>query len=337
MRSLMSAVLIILLIAFIGLGIFYFWGSSAGTDQSGYYRILRYTDAPQVKKDTFTILTYNIGYMSGLSNNRDTSVTRDFYAANLARACQLISELAPDFAGFQEIDFNSHRSFHINQLDTLGRKAGYRFGAMAVNWDKRYVPFPYWPPSVHFGRILSGQAVLSQDDILENRVEILPKPASNPFYYNAFYLDRLIQECTIHLAGGKKLLLFNVHFEAYDPETRETDSELLLQYLSQIPDSVPYLVMGDFNSRPPYKNVTGNKENTIRKLLDYGLEPAIIESEYLKDPSSYYTFSSRAPVEMIDYIFFDPMRIVRIDAHVIRGAGEISDHFPLLMKFIIKK
>ena len=165
---------------------------------------------------------------------------------------------------------------------------------------------------------------------------VFPKPSEYPFYYNRFYIDRLLQITTLELSDRSKFLVLNVHFEAFSKTAREIDADILAGYLQTIPEGVPYLVMGDFNSRPPFKIVSGNEERTIRHIFEIGLESAIDESMYIGNPDVFNTFRSDDPSEMIDYIFYDPRIIAKIDAFVIRDAGIISDHLPVFMKFTLK-
>ncbi len=64
---------------------------------------------------------------------------------------------------FQEIDYGSARRYHVDQEERIASAFHYPYRARAVNWDKRYVAFPYWPPSAHFGKIISGQSVVNDD------------------------------------------------------------------------------------------------------------------------------------------------------------------------------
>ena len=336
MKYLIKGLLIFLVLILSAFILFYFWGGSGAFRSSEYYRLVKFHDRPSQRKDTFSVMTYNIGYLSGLDNNTPVRTTYAMNLANLDRAVSVIKDLSPDFIGFQEIDFASHRSYYLNQFDSIGLLGDYAMGAIAVNWDKNFVPFPYWPPSTYFGKILSGQAVLSRYPIVSNTVMILPKPASNAFYYNRFYLDRLVQTAGVELPDSVKLLIINVHFEAFDKKTREIDSDRLVDYLKTIPRETPYILIGDFNSRPPYRGVSLNDERTIRNIIASGLEPAVGENLYAADPGKYYTFNSGHPVEKIDYIFYNPSRISEVDAFVVKEMGEISDHWPMYMKFIIK-
>ncbi len=336
MKSLIKGILAILSIFLLFLIAFYFWASSPFQSKADSYSIHKYRETETLARDTFSIMTYNIGYLSGLENNLPYRTPADTTFAHLDTVIRVVQSIRPDFIDFQEIDFYARRSYYFNQLDSIGKRTGFLEGAMAVNWNKRYVPYPYWPPSVNFGKLLSGQAILSNYEIVENKAIILPKPLSNPFYYNAFYLDRLIQYDQVRIPGGKPFWIINVHLEAFDKYTRQIDSDILVEFLKSIPPGVTYLLTGDFNSSPPYKGVSMNDERTIKNILDFGLVPAIDENTYLSAPEKYMTFNSGHPVEKIDYIFYDPEKIQKVSAEVVRSMGQVSDHLPVFMKFVFK-
>ncbi len=315
---------------------FYFWGSSASMSKDDYTKITTYDTKSGQAPDTLTAITYNIGYLSGMTNNLAVEHSEDLYTKNLKDAINLFSTLKPDIVGFQEIDFNSSRSFHVDQLKEISQACDFEYAAMAVNWDKKYVPFPYWPPSVHFGKILSGQAVASKHTITENKSNILEKVASNPFYYNAFYLDRLAQVAKIEIAG-KVVIVINVHLEAFVTETREHQAMALLEMYRGFAKDYPVLLMGDFNSRPPYASEPTENDKTIGLFLEEStLKSAISEVTYLANENDFYTFDSGNPIEKIDFIFYNFDKIRPVNARVIKEAGEISDHLPVMFKFVIR-
>jgi endonuclease/exonuclease/phosphatase family metal-dependent hydrolase len=222
-------------------------------------------------------------------------------------------------------------------MDSIAFYAGYNSSAMAVNWDKKYVFFPYWPPSVHFGRMLSGQGIISQFPITYNKRVVLPKPPANPFYYNAFYLDRLIQISEVEI-NDHALIIINVHLESFDRETREEQSEILAGHVLQYVDKYPLLLIGDFNCRPPFQGFGSSSESTIQSLLNIpGMVTAITEEVYMEDPEQYMTFSSDKPYEKLDYIFYNPRFIRKLEAGTLYEAGLASDHLPVYMKFILNE
>lgn len=318
---------------------FYFWGSSGNLSEEQLVEIIQYESSNNsAEKDTFSIVTYNIGYLSGMTNNVAMERSEGFVADNLTKAQELINNYNPDFIGFQEIDFDSDRSYNVNQMEEIAKTNEYGYGAIAVNWDKNYVPFPYLPPSAHFSQMLSGQGVLSKYPIATNTTEVLVKPESNPFYYNAFYLDRLAQICSVDV-NGKKVIIINVHLEAFVEETRVEHVKTVLALYHQYSNDHPVLLIGDFNSVSPFATNRHEYENDISTNIlfeEEGLAVAIPEAQYLANEVSYFTFNSGKPNIKIDFIFYNEDKIAPLESKVLTEAGEISDHLPVWFKFVLK-
>ncbi len=316
--------------------IFYFWGSCGFYDKEKYSEIVTYNKQLSDASDTLKVMTYNIGYLSGMTNNLPVERTELLFKENLRRAKKIIRQHQPDFIGFQEIDFGSSRSYEYQQLKKIGKPLNYHMGAKAINWDKYYVPFPYWPIKFQFGKMLSGQAVLSKMQIVNNELLVLDKPLGAPFYYKAFYLDRLIQITKVKI-NDDELIILNVHLEAFDRETREQQAEYLLEVFHEYASDYPVLLIGDFNSPPPFAKGVSDVEKTISIFMnDDNIGEAISKEDYLLNEADYFTFNTADPYERLDYIFFNKDRIQKIDGDVLREAGDISDHFPVWMRFRIR-
>ena len=314
--------------------LFFFWGSAAVVPDTDYAKktVFR-VDAAYSVPDTFSLMTYNIGYLSGMTNNRPVERSKTLFDNNLSAINTLFKEGKADVVLFQEIDFDSKRSFNTNQYKAIAQGVGYSYGACVVNWDKRYVPFPYWPIKTHFGRILSGQALLSQYPIYSNERLVLPKPQSNTFIYNAFYLDRLAQLVWI---GNHEdsLLIINVHFEAWDIKTREKQARIVLEIFDKYAENYPVILAGDFNCTSPYRQGFEN-EKTIQLILNHSHISAVVDSvDYVNSPNSYYTFDSESPRGKIDYIFYNHKYLTCVGAQVLHPQSFISDHLPLQAFFI---
>lgn len=316
---------------------FYFWGSSSTLSSENYNEIYSTQRTYETKqRDTFSIVTFNIGYLSGMTNNKAMDRTFKFYKNNLNHAIETYQNLNVDFAAFQEIDFDAHRSFSINQMDTIAKTSNFPFWAKAVNWDKTYVPFPYWPISQQFGKIVSGQAILSHFPIVSNEILTFEKPEKNPFYYNAFYLDRLAQITTIKI-DSNELVIINVHLEAFVEETREKQIQAVLEKFQKYVHTVPVILCGDFNSTPPGATNPWQKDSVIHSILTLqNIKMAISLEENFKNEKAYYTFNSETPDRRIDYFFYNPKFIQVLDTRVVSEANQISDHLPVWMKFVIK-
>ena len=290
-------------------------------------------------------MTYNIGYLSGMANNKPVREKKFFFQNNMKNTISLLNTVRPDFIAFQEIDFNSHRSYFINQVNMIAKQSKYKYAAIAINWNKRYVPFPYWPPSVHFKRMLSGQVILSRYPIVLTKRIVLQKIKNRPFYYSAFYLDRLAQiaEVKIH---KKVLIIINVHLEAFEKKTRESQAQTVLDIYKGYKDKYPVLLIGDFNCVPPSATKKNGfqddpeqdfyKESTIGMFLkERSLREAILDSEENKDETSTFTFPTDNPSRKLDYIFYTHQKIKFLKGKTPKI--DSSDHLPLMMIFQLKE
>ena len=123
--------------------VFYFWGSSNAHPREKYIEVVDYPGStPTTNKNEFTIITYNIGYLSGLTNNKAVDRSKKLFDDNLKTVINALKPLNADFIGFQEIDLASKRSFKVNQVSELAEALSFNQAAIAVNWDKNYEPIP---------------------------------------------------------------------------------------------------------------------------------------------------------------------------------------------------
>lgn len=304
---------------------FYLWASSPNLRPDDYSSI--YTNSESISVNTnqeFSILTYNIGYLSGMTNNLPVDKPRSLFDQNSELVIRNLRRLNPDFIALQEIDYDSDRSFNIDQHQMI-EELGYPYSGKTINWDKRYVPFPYFPVSMQFGKIVSGQSVLSKYPILEQQRIELERNNSNPFYYDSFYLDRLAQVVKISVQG-RNLILINAHLEAFDQETRIRQMEKLRSLYGSFCKIGPTIMLGDFNSDMQYENAG---IMLLTEMVNTG-NAAFSQSSYDN------TFDSREPVERLDYIFYNTEFIEELSSEVVKGFKEASDHLPVLLKFKFK-
>jgi endonuclease/exonuclease/phosphatase family metal-dependent hydrolase len=330
----------VLLVAFVA---FFFWASGGTRSAAELATTTPYASPPAAPGDTLSVMAYNIGYLSGMTNNQPVVRRESLYTANMNDATQLLRRTRPDIIGFQEIDFGAARSFDGHQLDTLATRLGYATSATAINWDKRYVPFPYSAnPSIHFGRVLSGQAVLSRYPIVRHeRIELAR--TSRPFWSDAFYLDRLAQVTEIAV-GADTLVVINVHLEAFEEATRETQAGEVRQLVERYADR-PLLLIGDFNAllpsalnaHPPDEQRAFADDETLAILLEgTSLRAALPDTAYAAPMAAIGTFPTDAPTRKVDHIFYTPERIRALEASVPETPGIPSDHRPVLMRFVLQ-
>lgn len=317
-----------------------FLWASAPVQPTATERLVTYPAPPAAPKDTLTVMTWNIGYLSGMTNNLPTERTEAFVHGNLEAAVQLLDAVKPDVVALQEIDFAAVRSFDVNQADALARRGGFAASAEAVNWDERYVPFPYGWPQDHFGRVRSGQAVLSRYPLVRQERVVLERPP-NPFWYDAFYLDRLAQVVEIDL-GGQPLVVINVHLEAWDAPTRNRQAERVRQLYMQYAAQAPVLVVGDFNSLLPQDTTALTADDRAWLAGDRAAgvlqqTPGLAEAFARHPQKTTGTYPADSPRYHIDHIFYNPDRLQVLDAWIADRPEHPSDHRAVVTRLVLQR
>ena len=294
-------------------------------------------------RSPFRLMTYNIGYASGLRNNQGGAIPPEEVVANLDKIALSMKENGADIIAVQEIDFNSHRTSGVDQFDYLARKLEMPHAAYLVNWNKKYVPYPIGLNyKKHFGRMESGQAVFSRFPITKNSAHFLVKPLNKPFWYNLFYIGRAAQTVTLELSPSNAITIINVHLEAFHTATREAQVQ---QLLTLAKETLPEFIMGDFNAVPPNaKWKTGFPDEpdadmrgdpTLKTLYEKsGLREMIPEKEYDENEKEYFSYPAREPNRRLDYIFYSD-RMVCEKGTIDKNAGMGSDHLPAVGVFVM--
>ena len=260
-----------------------------------------------------------------MANNKAIEKSKSLFDDNLNNVKKELQKIDADFIAFQEIDYNSSRSFNVNQQNEIA-SLGYSHIAKAINWDEKYVPFPYYPVSTHFGKIVSGQSILSKYPITEHERIVLKRDENNRFYRDAFYLDRLLQVVKIPLDNQEKLILMNIHLDAYSYDVRKEQLETVMKQFREYENQYPVILVGDFNSDPKYPNAV------INNLLT---DESLGNAAFLKGNYSL-SFNTDVPFERLDYIFYNTSKIEMLDSKVLNELGQASDHFPVYMQFRLK-
>jgi endonuclease/exonuclease/phosphatase family metal-dependent hydrolase len=282
------------------------------------------------------VLAFNIGYGRGPAGDESGPWTREHIEQGLDGIAAQIRDLEADLVFLQEVDLGAARSHDIDEGRYLLERSGLGFGTCVVTWEKHYVPFPYWPPSRHYGRMKSGQCILSRYPIRESTRHRLPQPESSPFWRNAFYLHRALDHAKVDV-GGRIVDVINVHMEAFDRPNREQHAAMLSALVAPLSDRL--IVAGDFNAPPPEAaqkkgfidepeaDFEGDRTiETIRKL------PL---GEVLPDVPAF-TFPADGPTRRLDYIFFG-RALTRISARVLTPPpGPHSDHLPIFAELELR-
>ena len=324
MKKALKFLIYILIGIALSIVVFFLWASSPNHTQKDYSKIIINNYNQKIDNDSiYSIVTYNIGYLSGMTNNRPIAKPKELFDNNLEKVTKEFELLNTDIIAFQEIDYASARSYKTNQQNEIA-KLGYNYIAEAVNWDEKYVPFPEYPISMHFGEMYSGQSIISKYPIKDHQRIVLKRVQDNPFYRDLLYLERLAQIATITIEN-KDVVVINIHLEAFDKPTRVKQMNFVIDLFKEYSQEYPTILLGDFNSK------AGDNDAIIKKVFAL---PAIGNAAF---GSKYeYTFDSANPTKRIDYIFYTENSIEYIDGKVLTQFGQASDHLPVEMQFRLK-
>jgi endonuclease/exonuclease/phosphatase family metal-dependent hydrolase len=287
------------------------------------------------------IVSWNIAWGYGWGSEGSGGFReKEHFDRSLAQMVEVLRKIEPDVVFLQEVDFECTRSHYQDQAAILARGAGLPYVAYAVSWRANWVPFPYWPPRDHYGRMSSGGAILSRLPLEKHEVELLPKPEENPFWYNLFYLFRYYQYAEIRL-GGETIPLVNTHLEAFRPQNRQAQATYLAGVLSSIEDR-HLLFGGDLNAPPeeatlrskypdePQTSHLGDRTVALLRAVE-DLHDTVPADAFSKKESEWHTFPSHDPNRKLDYLFHGS-GFELVEVRVLREAGNVSDHLPLFAR-----
>ena len=233
-----------------------------------------------------------------------------------------------DIVALQEVDRDSQRSGHLDQLEFLRHATGLTHASFATTWDASWVPYPVTaPPKQQYGRMWSGQAVLSRFPVLDQRRHALAQPSRFGRVYNRFYLHRCVQEVVLDLGRGRRLTVFNVHLEAFDKANRRQQAKAVAALLKNLRG--PGVIVGDFNTLPPdAETFTGFEDEPETDFTGDDTLATLEGVGWARVGGGAHTFPAHKPNRRLDHVLVSPdVEVVEID--VVPDPGPSSDHLPL--------
>lgn len=288
----------------------------------------------------FKVMTWNIAYGYGLGSAQDSWKRRPFidFQTHLQNISKIIKESGADIVLLQEIDFDSARSYHIDQLKFLQEQTGFPYAAEAITWEAGYIPHPLKDPKNHIGAMNSGGAVLSRFPILENRVVLFPRAKEVPLLSRNFYFFRYAQELLFDF-GLEKGWWINLHLDAFFPETRYRQAARLSSRIKNLLHNKNENILGfggDFNSLPaeaekkfgfvdhPADDYRGDETLSLfRGLEDFQWQ------------TTSHSFPANEPTRTLDHLFIHKkLKCLKVETLSV-GEGA-SDHLPVLAEMQFK-
>jgi endonuclease/exonuclease/phosphatase family metal-dependent hydrolase len=306
-------------------------------------------DAP-ASRETLTVVVWNIAWGFGWgSEGNGRAKPAQHFRESVAKIGEQLAALDADLALLQEVDFSATRSGLFDQAELIAARAQLPYVAHAPSWTANWVPFPYWPPREHFGRMRSGGAILSRYPITTNSVRLLEKPPEYAWWYKLFYPFRYLQRCTVRV-GELDILVWNTHLEAFKEKNRVEQATEVKKLLQEMSPEIRAAVIfgGDLNAVPQEATqktnypdetdvVTAHDQDTTVEIFRAipGLNDVFPAEKYSADERSYFTFPAHAPNRKLDHLFLGE-RFEVVEARVAHEAGAVSDHLPLLVKLRLR-
>ena len=160
------------------------------------------------------------------------------------QAAAEIQSFDPDFVFVQEVDFDSTRSYHVDQQAQLESAFPGYDSVFAVNYHSAFLMYPFHQPH---GFANSG--ILTLSDVQINSAVRRSLEISSSFS-KFLDLDRCYSVSRIPVENGKELVLYNIHASAYggSDEIRTSQMTQLFSDIHSEYKKGNYCVCGgDFN------------------------------------------------------------------------------------------
>lgn len=212
---------------------------------------------------TYSALTYNVGFgaynqdfdffmnkgvmLDGrkVHGHHGTAVSKQVVLDDTQGAIKVLQEENPDFVLLQEIDTNSTRSFHVNQVQLAEQACPAYSHIYACNFHTGYLAVPITNPH---GTVRSGLLTMSKYQI--KGAQRRQYPVSGGPIEKFVDLDRCFEELRLPVADQHDLILINSHMSAYDKNgnSRVKQSQMLADLLRREAQAGNYVIVGgDFN------------------------------------------------------------------------------------------
>ncbi|HXW53867.1 MAG TPA: endonuclease/exonuclease/phosphatase family protein [Myxococcota bacterium] len=329
----------LLVIIIIGAGIFLWWAVGTTLPKRALLPIEQPQGlTPEAPPKNLVVASYNIGHGQGIKEHAWDYRDKDTTIRQLSLVADAISSMKAHIVLLQEVDLDSNRTFHINEIEFILKRTKYPYHACALVWEKNYLPFPFWPLTHQLGFVRAANCVISRFPLSNHQRIVFDKPESNAFWYNWGYIDRAVERVDVEV-GSQKLALLNVHLESWESAARELQIKVAKNYIDEI--DLPIIFGGDFNTIPPQDTKRSGfaddpdadyaNEGTLSWFYEHAKDLKV-PSLTIKDDIAFerYTFPSDHPDRRLDHIFLLGKNLSFVDFRVFYQAGTASDHLPVI-------
>ncbi len=271
--------------------------------------------------------------------------SKDVVIENINACLEEMAKINSDFMLFQEVDYESTRSFKVNQVEMIKEKFSTYNTLFVSNFHSKYLFYPILDPhgSVESGLVTTSNKYI--DKTIRHKLEI-----NESFPTQFTDLDRCFTASYLPINNSDKyLVLVNVHLSAYDKGGvyRAKQVEQLNKFFEEEIKKGNYLVCGgDFNH-----NIVNDESfkgfPTTQKTPGwvYSLTNEDITTSGMSIVSNYnvptcrssnmpYTRGHNYTAVIDGFIISDNVEILSIQNIDLDFRN--SDHNPVCLEFILK-
>jgi endonuclease/exonuclease/phosphatase family metal-dependent hydrolase len=323
-----------------------------------YYRLpdnrqldIRNNESDSVQTGTdYTIATYNVGFgaysrdfsffMDG--GDHAWAYSREEAVKNLDGSVSVMTAQDPDFGFFQEVDTNSTRSYHLDEVSLLGESFQGYASVYAQNYDSPFLLYPFHQP---IGKSVSGVVTYSKFAVTSSLRRSLPVETG---FSKIIDLDRCYTMTRLPVSDGRELILINVHLSAYTSDVTIGEAQLkqLFEDAAREYGAGNYVIIGgDFN-----KDVFGNSPQLFNTKTDVAnwakpLNTALIPESFAllrpENPADIHPTARDCDTGYVPGVTFVTAidgfivsdNVTALHVEVLDTDFMYSDHNPVLLRF----
>ena len=311
-----------------GFGVFLLVDSGSTVQDARVRKTTYGVEFASAQKDTFTVMTYNLGPASAKTINGSSDSHTGSPQSKLP-ALDLIRQVNPDILGFQNVDLSPTDSASPSRLKTIATRLKIPEAIQAG--DQHRGPLPW----LHSQQ--SGEAVLSRFPIRRSLAKNTVQSSLGP----SFDTDSFLQIAALDV-GGWPLIVMNAHLNKSDPKIRKKQTLTLMELYGRLSqESFPILVIGTFNSLMP---AAAPSLSTSTKAMGLVLErtnliPVLSSEAAQLSGKIVATYPADSPKQKIDYILHSPNNIIPTNAEVLCGDDPPppSNHCAVALSFLLPR
>ncbi|MBQ6542496.1 MAG: endonuclease/exonuclease/phosphatase family protein [Lachnospiraceae bacterium] len=185
------------------------------------------SERAEVEKE-YRMVSFNIGFgayeqdfgffMDG--GDRAWAWSKERLNKNLEKINAFIGKEEAEFFLIQEVDFDSTRTYHVDERPGLAAALSGKTYTFAQNWDSAFL---FAPPTQPHGTARTGIMTFSDFRIESSIRRSLPLETG---FMKIVDLDRCYSVNRIPIVGGVELVVYNVHLSAYTSDGKIAEEQL---------------------------------------------------------------------------------------------------------------